>query len=326
VKSYLHPQRPLQLRLMGDWGGFNLTRICGWLAGELASRAAPGTRSTIHTGDGMGGNLRAVGIGEVDVAISTPAHFSLMAIEGRGPFTDEPIPTLRALGCVPHRDALMFAVRADLGIRTMADLREQRPPLRVALGPEDSSSFMGFGASALLRASGLSRARFSEWGGELLVHDRPNQCLDEVAAGNADATIQEAIMTRGWSELAETVGLSFLTLEPEAARQLAEDYSMRTRTVPADFLAGMDEPVSGIDFAGWLVVAREDMRDDVAALLASILVETSDVLERQYTHLPVRCSPLDYPVTAERLADVPIPLHPGAKSYYRAIGALPQID
>jgi TRAP-type uncharacterized transport system substrate-binding protein len=71
-----------------------------------------------------------------------------------------------------------------------------------------------------------------------------------------------------------------------------------------------------------MVVVREDMRDDVAGLLAAILVETSDRFERQYAHIPVRFSPLDYPITAARLASVQIPLHPGAEAYYRSVGAL----
>jgi hypothetical protein len=39
--TYLDPQRALQLRFQGDWGGVNLTRICGWIAGELYNRAGP---------------------------------------------------------------------------------------------------------------------------------------------------------------------------------------------------------------------------------------------------------------------------------------------
>src|SRR5918999_4022011 len=105
----LDPDRALQLRFQGDWGGANLTRICGWIAGELFNRAAKGTRSTIRTGRGMGDNLVAVARGEVDVAVATPAGFARMARAGQGPFVKEPLQSLRAVACVPHHDAMLVA-------------------------------------------------------------------------------------------------------------------------------------------------------------------------------------------------------------------------
>src|ERR1700677_1037594 len=143
MTSTLDPQRPLQLRFQGDWGGVNLTRICGWIAGEVYSRAGVGTCSTIRTGRGMADNLIAVARGEIDVAVSTPAGFARMAVDGRGLFSDEPLPTLRAIGSIPHRDALLVAIPAHLGIRTFAELRERRPALRITMAPNDGISFMG---------------------------------------------------------------------------------------------------------------------------------------------------------------------------------------
>ncbi len=320
--THLDPQRALQLRFQGDWGGVNLTRICGWLAGEVANRAARGTRSTIRTGRGMGDNLTAVARGEVDVAVSTPAGFARMARAGQGPFADEPMPGLRAIGSLPHRDAMLVAIPAALGIRTFAELRAQRPALRLALSPNDGESFMGLGAEAVLEASGVPLSDIVAWGGELLLREQPQECVALVVSGEADAIAHEAIMTRWWQEMAEVRELAFLSLEDDAARQLEDELSLSTITVEAGFLPGLDEPVRAADFRGWMVVVREDLRDDVAGLLATIMVETSDFFERQYTHLPVRFSPLDYPITAQRLADTPIPLHPGAEAYYRSIGAL----
>jgi TRAP-type uncharacterized transport system substrate-binding protein len=318
----LDPQRALHLRFQGDWGGVNLTRVCGWIAGEIANRAAKGTRSTIRTGRGMGDNLVAVARGEVDVAVATPAGFARMARAGLGPFASEPLPTLRAIGCLPHRDAMLVALPARLGIRTFADLREQRPALRIALSPNDGESFMGLGADALLRASGVTLDDIVEWGGELLLREQPHECTALVVAGEADAIIQEAIMTPWWRDMTDAVDLTFLPLEEDAAERLDAELSVGTTIVPSGFLRGMDDPIRAVDFRDWMVVVREDLRDDVAGLLATILVDTSDLFEHQYTHIPVRDSPLDYPITAGRLADAPIPLHPGAEAFYRDIGAI----
>jgi TRAP-type uncharacterized transport system substrate-binding protein len=318
----LDPQRTLQLRFQSDWGGANLTRVCGWLAGELAVRAGRGTRSTIRTGRGMGDNLVAVARGEVDVAVATPAGFARMAVAGQGPFAQEPLDGLRAIGSLPHRDALLVALAADLGIHTFEELRERRPALRIALSPDDGESFMGLGAAAAFAASGVPLSDIVAWGGELLTREQPPECVALVRDGQADAIAHEAIMTRWWHDLATERALAFLSLDDTAARRLEEDLSLTTCTVEAAFLPGMDAPVRAIDFGGWMVVVREDLRDDVAGLLATIMVEASGALERQYAHIPVRFSPLDYPITPRRLSATPIALHPGAEAYYRSIAAL----
>jgi TRAP-type uncharacterized transport system substrate-binding protein len=318
----LEPQRPLHLRFQGDWGGVNLTRICGWIAGEIYNRAGAGSGSLIRTGRGMADNLYAVGRGEVDVAVATPAGFARMARAGLGLFADEPLPTLRAIASVPHRDALLVAIPAKLGIRTFAELREQRPSLRLTLSPNDGLSFMGFGAETVLKASGVTPQQIVEWGGVLVPHEQPQECVAEVMAGNADAIVHEAIMTRWWQDMAETHEFNFLSLEDDVAASIESELQLDIAEVPAGYLPGMDQPVRAVDFRDWMVVVREDLRDDVAALIASILVETSDFFEMQYSHMAVRFSPLDYPITPERLAETSIPLHPGAQAYYSSIGAV----
>jgi TRAP-type uncharacterized transport system substrate-binding protein len=320
--TQLDPQRPLHLRFQGDWGGVNLTRICGWIAGEVYNRAGAGTGSVIRTGRGMADNLYAVGRGEVDAAVATPAGFARMARAGLGLFADEPLPTLRAIGSLPHRDALLVALPAQLGISTFTELRERQPALRLALSPNDGISFMGFGAEAVLRASGIEPEDIVSWGGELITHEQPQQCVAEVMTGNADAIIHEAIMTRWWHDMTASRKFSFLSLEDDAAATIERDLQLDIAEVSAGYLPGLDQPVRAVDFRDWMVVVREDMRDDVAGLIAAILVETSDLFERQYTHLPVRFSPLDFPITAARLAATPIPLHPGAEAYYRSAGVL----
>lgn len=316
----LDPQRALHLRFKGDWGAFNLTRICGWMAYEVWRRAGEGTNSVIHTGRGMGDNLLALGRGEVDVSIATPAGFARMAHAGQGPFAREPLPTLRAIACLPHDDALLVALPAALDIHSIAELRAAKPKLRLALAPDDGESFMGLGAASVLRASGIEPDEILAWGGELVFGEDPSECLAHVVTGRADGVIQEAIMTPWWKDLADTTDLTFLTLEDSAAERLSRDLSLSTVVVPEGYLRGMDAAVRAVDFSGWLVLVREDMRDDVAELLATGLVESSDFFEGQYHHIPERSSPLAYPITPVKLATTPIPLHPGAARYYASIG------
>jgi uncharacterized protein len=314
----MSPDQPPSLRFKGDWGAFNLTRICGWLAWEFGRRTGR-YEHTIHTGRGMADNLWALGRGEVDVSVATPAGFARMARQGLGLFTQEPIPELRALGCLPHRDALLVAMRARLGIRTMPELREAKPSLRVVLAPNDGESFMGLGAAAVLRASGLEPQEILDWGGEFIYGEDPSECLALFTNRDADVVIQEAIMTHWWHDVAERDDLVFLSLDEDAADRLHRELAIDTVTIEPGYLRGVEQPLRAADFSGWMVVARDDLPDEVATALASILVETRDFFESQYTHLPQRFSPLTYPITPQGLAATPIPLHPAAEHYYNSL-------
>lgn len=307
---------------MGDWGAINLTRVCGWLAQEVWDRTPGDTRSMIYTGRGNVDNLRAVGQGEVDVAVTTPSTFAEMALRGRGLFEGEAYPYLRALGEVPHADSLLFAVRRDLGVGSLTEIREHHVPLRLAISPHDGISFPGYAAHRTLSASGLAPEKLLEWGGTILEHERPFECLDDVAEGRADAVFHEAIMTPNWQNLAEAHDLEFLSMQPEVLDEVERDLGWRRARVEAGYLRGLDRPVETLDFSGYLVVVREDMPDDVAFFLAWILGETASRFEAQYRHLPADRSPVAYPIDGEKLARTAIPLHGAAADYYRQVGAL----
>ena len=99
-------EAPLSLRFNGDWGAFNLTRICGWRAWGVFKRTGS-VRHVIYTGRGMADNVLALADGEVDVSVATPAGFARIARDGLGLFDGRAFPGLRAIGVVPHRDALL---------------------------------------------------------------------------------------------------------------------------------------------------------------------------------------------------------------------------
>ena len=84
----------------------------------------------------------------------------------------------------------------------------------------------------------------------------------------------------------------------------------------------MTEPVTTLDFSDFLMMARADLEDDVAYLLAWAMCETRDILERQYRHIPPERSPVTYPLDPVKIARTTIQLHPGAERYYREAGYL----
>ena len=302
--------RPLQVHMQGDWGMVNLTRVCGWLGQELTDRSAPGTRIAIWNGRGFIDNVRAVGRREVDLAVATPAAFVTAALDGRGIYQGEAFPDLRALGTVPQRDRLVVAVRTSLRVRTFDELRTAKPRLRLTTSGNDGVNHVGVAGGELLRRSAVD---IVGWGGELLEHERPFECLDDVLGGRADAIVHEAIMLPGWQQMASS--MTFLSVDSEVLESLDHDFSWPDAIIPAGYFPGAPQ-VHTLDFSDFLVVVRADMPDDVAYALAWILGETRHLLERQYTHLLPERSPVTYPLDPVTMGRTAIPLHPGAARYY----------
>src|SRR5215469_2460120 len=229
-------RRSLKLQFQGDWGRANLHRALGFLGYEFTGLAGPYTRYAIWNGRGGVDNVQAVGRGEVDVALAVPVPFMRMAMEGKGACAGESFPHLRALGYVPQHDRMIVALNRELGISSWAELREKKPKLRITLGPNDGVSFIGIAGHLLLEAHGLPRTTLEQQGTTFIEHDEPRGCTVEMLDGNADAIIQEAVMTTYWQELADKRDLVYLPIEPKASAYLQSAFTLPTGTLPKNYL------------------------------------------------------------------------------------------
>jgi TRAP-type uncharacterized transport system substrate-binding protein len=314
--------RSITLSFMGDWGRANLHRALGWLGYEMLSLTGPHTKYAIWNGRGGLDNIQAVGRGQVDAALAVPVPFVRMAVEGKGRCAGETFPHVRALGYVPQDDRMVVGIRKELGIRSFAELREKKPKLRIAAGPDDGISFMGVAAQMLMEAHGIPRAEFERWGGRYVEHEEPRQCTRAMLDGSADAIIQEAVMTQYWHDMTDKVELSFLPVEPQARDSLARDFHLPSAPLPRNYFRGMTSETLCLDFSHFLFITTTDLPDDIAYALAWCLVERWETLEQQYRHIPPERSPVTYPIDPKAVCRTPIALHPGAERYYREAGHL----
>jgi TRAP transporter TAXI family solute receptor len=313
--------RTITLHFQGDWGGANLHRVAGWIGMQVNARCGPGSRFAIWNGRGFADNVRAVGRGEVDMALATPSTFVTAALDGRGVYEGEAYPNLRAIGQVPQNDRMLLAVHPDAGVRSFAELRQRRVPLRIATGLDDGVNHVGVAARHILELEGVPRADIESWGGELLESEQPAQCHAFVRQGRASAILNEAIMTPPWHELAEQ-GWAFFQTDRSVTDELERRYGWRGADLPAGYYAGQTEPIHALDFSDFLLVVRDDMPDDVAYLMAWALTETREQLERGYRHLKPERSPVTWPLDPSQMGRAPIPLHPAAERHYRERGYL----
>lgn len=314
--------RSITLHMKGDWGIANLHRVLGWLSYEIGRRSGPHTRVAIWTGRGMADSIFAVARGEVDLALAVPAPFVALAMRGEGPFKGEKTPHLRAIGTVPQNDRMILAIDKKFGIKTFADLRAKKPPLRITAGVHDGVGTMGFAAHLVMEESGISDETLASWGGSWVEGERPRDCGELMMKGKADAIFQEAVMTPFWQELAKKRNLNFIPVEPAVLKRIEKRYGWPSGTLPKGYLRGIDKPLRSLDFSHFLLIARDDLPDDIAYLITWCLCETTEDIEAQYRHIPRDRSPVTYPLRATQMAKTPIPLHKGAARYYRDAGVL----
>ena len=260
--------RSLLLNFSGDWGQANFHRIASWLCQEVCDRSGPKTRIGIWNLEYGGADaLISVFDGAIDVAIVTPAGTLPAALTGEAIFAGRPMPSLRALAVLPQNDKMVLAIDPAFGVSSFAELREKRPPLRIATSVDDGYNLIGYVAQRFMEAHGIDRATLESWGGGYVFSTRPEQSLFRMRDGAVDAVLQEAIMTPWWSEAVSRREAVVLGAEPEALARLAAEYQWGRNDLPAGFLPGQAEALPALDFADFVIAVRDDMPDDLAHLI-----------------------------------------------------------
>jgi len=313
----------VNLTMVGDWGTANFHTILGWISAHMRWRSAPRSKFTIKTASAYREGVELVGTGEADLAITTPSHMGVRwALEGRHFYGGRAFPHLRTLGCLPQDDRLTLAVRADTGITSFSDILEKRPQLHIATPARDEDNLCSYVIDLILRAHDIEPAQIVEWGGSFLEHESPRVCLRAALDGKVNAVFNEAIMVSQWSELVEQTPMRFVPIEPRAMKRLVDEYGLKPAVIEKGRLRN-ETDVPCLDWSNWATVVRDDMPEELAYRITSVMVEERAEFEARFRHIPVHHSPLTYPIEPSRMPlGVDIPLHPGAERYYREHGYL----
>ncbi|KAL6233817.1 hypothetical protein BDW75DRAFT_231686 [Aspergillus navahoensis] len=243
-------KRSIELRCVGHWGQADFHRILSWLTQEFCDRA--GRTAVLSLRDGGLDSPLQVHNGQAELGICTPAGMLKAATAGKEIFASTgPMPDLRGLAVLPQRDRMMFAVNPSLG------------------------------------GSRTEESAVQWWGGSWVKACRPEQVLALTETGQADAVIQEAIMTPWWRNLIESRALVPVPREEGPMEYLAPRVGFNPSVIRANF---------------WNT--------------------TRETVEAQYTHFPPERRPLSYPLDLVKMAQSNLPLHPAAEQFYREEGYL----
>jgi TRAP-type uncharacterized transport system substrate-binding protein len=263
--------------------------------------------------------LQAVSQGRLTLAWINPSVAATMAFKGKGLFSKrQPI---RTIAVFPSYDVMAFAVHESTGITSLGQIRKERIPLRLSTGTTSPSwikySPTMFTVAAVIKAAGFTFADLRNWGGKIQSVTRPSHPdrRDAIEQGTINAIFDEGI--KSWGQSAIDAGFRYLPVGGAILNKLTA-IGYRQSFLPRSRFPTLPEDVPTVDFSGWPMVVRADMPEDVAYALC-------EAIEVRKAIMPTdNFKPLDMAQLCANDEEAPydVPLHPGAKRFYREKGYL----
>jgi TRAP transporter TAXI family solute receptor len=193
------------------------------------------------------------------------------------------------------------------GHTNLAAMLRAHPAPRIIMKPPGST--VPVVADMILEYYSLTREQIRNNGGQIL-QVAVNQIPEMLADGRADVYFETAIKGHpALTEAATTAGIQFLDFEKGLLDYLGGQ-GMTPRPLPAWF-KGQTRPVAAVD-CGTVLIARDDLADDLAYLITKTLCEKRDVM------LQAHKAWADFhPPNSHRPELTGVPLHPGAERYHK---------
>jgi TRAP-type uncharacterized transport system substrate-binding protein len=256
-----------------------------------------------------------VAAGKTQFAIINPSMILKLAALGSAPFK-APLP-LRAIAVLPSMDQMVFAVTADTGLKSFADIRARRFPLKVSLRGQPDHS-LHIITNHVVAAAGFTLEDIISWGGEVR-YDRgmaygANR-IGAVQRGEIHAIFDEGAST--WGNMALELGMNFLALGENLLQRL-ETLGLRRGLIEKKNYPKLAADVPTLDFSGWPIYTRADTPDALVADFCRALDASKDRIPwAEDAPLPL----------AQMVRDTPeghleVPLHPAAEKFWRERGYL----
>jgi TRAP-type uncharacterized transport system substrate-binding protein len=257
--------------------------------------------------------LWEVASGKVQFAIINPSMILKMAALGSPPFT-EPLP-LKSIAVLPSSDQMLFAVSEKTGLKSFADIRQRRFPLKVSLRGQPDHS-LHIITRQVLSTAGFSLDDVVSWGGQ--VRYDPGMPYGENRIGAAERGEIHAIFDEGastWGNMALEMGMTFLPVEEDLLQRL-EKVGLRRGFIERTNFPKLAADVPTLDFSGWPIYTHSNITDQ-------LVEDFCRALEASKDRIPwAKDAPLPL---AQMVRDTPeghleVPLHPAAERFWHERG------
>jgi TRAP-type uncharacterized transport system substrate-binding protein len=248
----------------------------------------------------------------VDLAFVNPSALLTQAYRGVGLFS-APLP-LRIVAVYPSWDRFVFMIHPRTGIRSLADIKAKRYPLRVSVREDPTHSTLVLIDQAFA-LHGFALKDIESWGGRLIFCGGPSDIrrLEPLSRGEIDAVFDEGIKV--WLDEALAAGLTPIALEPTEFDAMGR-LGWRKVSLPKARFPRLARDVDTFDFSGWPIYANASLPEQVA-------YDICDALAAREAEIPWEKGTGGTASHMGRESDstpMDVPLHPGAERWYRERG------
>lgn len=274
----------------------------GGAVARLISEKIPNTQATAEVTGASVDNLKLLQVGKVDLAF-TLADTLAEAVNGSGPFKETgAVGSARTLA-VLYTNYTHIVVRANLGIKTVADLKGRT----VSVGAPGSGTELI--ADRVLTAAGLDPRK------DITRHALGvAESVGAIKDNKVDAFFWSGgLPTASVQDLAATPGVSVALLGHESLLPfLQRDYGKDLYSlamIPADTYRGISTDTGTVGVKN-LLVASSSLDDALVEQIVKVLFDNKDALVAAHPE----ARHLEKPSTFD---GVPAPYHPGALAFYK---------
>jgi TRAP-type uncharacterized transport system substrate-binding protein len=251
---------------------------------------------------------KEVAKGGLELAFVNPSALLTQAYLGLGLFST-PLP-VRIVAVYPSWDRFVFMVHPRTGIRSLADIKAKRYPLRVSVREDPTHSTLVLIDQAFA-LHGFTLRDIESWGGRLLLCGGPSDVrrLELLGRGEIDAVFDEGIKV--WLDEALAAGLSPIELEPTEFDALGQ-LGWRKVSIPKARFPRLIRDVDTLDFSGWPIYANASLPEQDA-------YDICDALGAREAEIPWDKGTVGSALHMGRESDstpMDVPLHPGAERWF----------
>lgn len=274
----------------------------GGALSSIISNSVTGVDATVLVTQGSVENVRIIDQKEADIAFMM-GNIADFAFQGQEVFKDEPVTSLRAImSLVPEPQ--QHIVWADSGIYSLDDLKGKT----VAVGAPGSGNEIN--SRFLLGLRGIT---YKDINPRFL-------SIPEMSAHLKDRLIDAMLFTTGLGsgaiqEVAALGEIRLLSMKEDEISEAVKNYPFFAPfSIPANTYRGQEEEVRTVATLSILVV-KEDMAEEMVFQITKAIFENLQTLKDAHA--------MGTFISRERALDgIGIPLHDGAKKYYKEVGMI----
>jgi len=265
------------------------------------------------TGGGFA-NIGLLGANRTDLGLMHDAEAKI-ALQGGEPFK-APIENLRAIGYLynwaPMHFFLERSVAEKYGIDSLDDIAGSGAPLRI--GINRSGNITSNVALMMLEEAGVTEESLDKAGGQF-VRAGANEQADLIQDGRLDLITNGIFVNHSsFRAVDQNSDVVLLTVPAEIIEATNAAFGTGTMTIPGGSYSNQSADVASVAL-GAILVATDAMPDDVAASLATSLINNIDEVRAVHSSMKE--------LTPELLATPSVlDFHPAAAEVYRKAGLI----